>query len=44
MTPEEAGLTRVAGEALKGGDANVNAVALQSVLDGCRARIAMSRC
>jgi anthranilate phosphoribosyltransferase len=34
VTPEEAGLTRVAGEALKGGDANFNAVALQSVLDG----------
>jgi len=34
VTPEEAGLTRVAGEALKGGDANANAVALQSVLDG----------
>jgi anthranilate phosphoribosyltransferase len=34
VSPEEAGLTRVAGEALKGGDANTNAVALQSVLDG----------
>jgi anthranilate phosphoribosyltransferase len=34
VTPEEAGLTRVAGETLKGGDANANAVALQSVLDG----------
>jgi len=34
VTPEEAGLTRVGGEALKGGDAAANAVALQSVLDG----------
>jgi anthranilate phosphoribosyltransferase len=34
VTPEQAGLTRVDGEALKGGDANANAVALQSVLDG----------
>ena len=34
VMPEEAGLTRVAGEALKGGDANANAIALQSVLDG----------
>ncbi|MGA7811102.1 anthranilate phosphoribosyltransferase [Bradyrhizobium sp.] len=34
VTPEEAGLARVGGEALKGGDANANAVALQSVLDG----------
>src|SRR5487761_359972 len=34
VAPEEAGLTRVAGETLKGGDANANAVALQSVLDG----------
>jgi anthranilate phosphoribosyltransferase len=34
VTPEEAGLARVAGETLKGGDANANAVALQSVLDG----------
>jgi len=34
VTPEQAGLTCVAGEALKGGDANANAVALQSVLDG----------
>ena len=34
VTPEEAGLTRVAGETLKGGDANFNAIALQSVLDG----------
>src|ERR1700675_4216201 len=33
-TPEEAGLTRVAGEALKGGEATANAVALQSVLSG----------
>jgi anthranilate phosphoribosyltransferase len=34
VTPEEAGLSRVGGEALKGGDATANAVALQSVLDG----------
>jgi anthranilate phosphoribosyltransferase len=34
VTPEEAGLARVGGEALKGGDADANAIALQSVLDG----------
>jgi anthranilate phosphoribosyltransferase len=34
VTPEEAGLGRAGGEALKGGDANANAVALQGVLDG----------
>jgi anthranilate phosphoribosyltransferase len=34
VTPEEAGLPRVHGDALKGGDAEANAVALQSVLDG----------
>jgi anthranilate phosphoribosyltransferase len=34
VSPEEVGLKRVAGEALKGGDATANAVALQSVLDG----------
>ena len=34
VTPEEAGLTRVGGDALKGGDADANAIALQSVLDG----------
>ena len=34
VTPEEAGLSRVGGEALKGGDADANAIALQSVLDG----------
>ena len=34
VTPEDAGLTRVDGDALKGGDADANAVALQSVLDG----------
>src|ERR1700751_2125751 len=33
VTPEEAGLKRVGGEALKGGDADANAVALRSVLD-----------
>jgi anthranilate phosphoribosyltransferase len=32
--PEEADLPYAAGEALKGGDAAANAVALQSVLDG----------
>jgi anthranilate phosphoribosyltransferase len=34
VTPEEAGLARVGGDVLKGGDADANAVALQSVLDG----------
>jgi anthranilate phosphoribosyltransferase len=34
VTPEEAGLGRAGGDALKGGDANANAVALKSVLDG----------
>jgi anthranilate phosphoribosyltransferase len=34
VTPEEAGLGRASGEALKGGDADANAVALRSVLDG----------
>jgi anthranilate phosphoribosyltransferase len=34
VTPEDAGLARVGGEALKGGDADANAVALQSVLGG----------
>ena len=34
VTPEDAGLSRVDGDALKGGDAAANAVALQSVLDG----------
>ncbi len=34
MTPEEAGLKRVGGDGLKGGDASANAVALQGVLDG----------
>lgn len=34
VTPEEAGLSRVAAEALKGGDASANASALQGVLDG----------
>ena len=34
VSPEEAGLSPVAGEALKGGDATANAVALQGVLDG----------
>ena len=34
VTPEDAGLTRVGGDALKGGDAEANAVALQGVLDG----------
>lgn len=34
VTPEEAGLPRAGGEALKGGDATANAVALQGVLDG----------
>ena len=34
VSPEDVGLKRVAGEALKGGDAAANAVALQGVLDG----------
>ena len=34
VSPDDVGLKRVAGEALKGGDASANAVALQSVLDG----------
>src|SRR3954464_15168244 len=34
VTPEDAGLGRVGGEALKCGDADANAVALQSVLNG----------
>jgi anthranilate phosphoribosyltransferase len=34
VTPEEAGLERCTTDGLKGGDADANAVALQSVLDG----------
>jgi anthranilate phosphoribosyltransferase len=34
VSPEDVGLKRVAGEALKGDDAAANAVALKSVLDG----------
>jgi anthranilate phosphoribosyltransferase len=34
VMPEDGGLTRVDGGALKGGDAAANAVALQGVLDG----------
>jgi anthranilate phosphoribosyltransferase len=34
VSPEDVGLKRVAGEALKGGNSAANAVALQSVLDG----------
>src|SRR5664279_5187011 len=34
VMPEEAGLSRAGGDALKGGDADANAIALQSVLDG----------
>src|SRR5246127_805951 len=34
VTPEEAGLARCGSDGLKGGDADANAVALQSVLDG----------
>jgi anthranilate phosphoribosyltransferase len=34
VSPEQVGLKRVGGEALKGGDAASNAVALKSVLDG----------
>lgn len=36
ITPEDAGLTRSTPEALKGGDATVNAAALRRVLDGER--------
>jgi len=34
VTPEEAGLRRCSSDGLKGGDADANAAALQSVLDG----------
>src|ERR1700739_460610 len=34
VTPEEAGLARTGGDALRGGDAAANAIALQGVLDG----------
>ena len=34
VTPEEAGLSRCEAGALRGGDADANAIALQSVLDG----------
>src|SRR5689334_7245469 len=34
VSPEEAGLPRAGGDALKGGDGDANAVALQGVLDG----------
>ena len=34
MTPEDAGLTRSSPGSLKGGDADANAVALRSVLEG----------
>ena len=34
VTPDEAGLPRCGSDGLKGGDADANAVALQSVLDG----------
>ena len=34
MTPEDAGLTCCGGDALKGGDADANAVALSGVLNG----------
>src|SRR5690242_8565584 len=34
VTPEDAGLGRVGGEALKGGDATFNGIALKGVLDG----------
>jgi anthranilate phosphoribosyltransferase len=34
VTPQEAGLANASGEALKGGDADANAIALQGVLDG----------
>jgi anthranilate phosphoribosyltransferase len=34
VTPEEAGLSRVSGDALKGGDPDANALAMQGVLNG----------
>ncbi len=34
VTPQEAGLAIASGEALRGGDADANAIALQGVLDG----------
>jgi anthranilate phosphoribosyltransferase len=34
ITPDDAGLPRASGDALKGGDAEANAIALQGVLDG----------
>jgi anthranilate phosphoribosyltransferase len=34
VTPEDAGLPRAGGDALKGGDADANAVALRGVLEG----------
>jgi anthranilate phosphoribosyltransferase len=34
ITPDDAGLPRASGDALKGGDASANAVALKGVLDG----------
>jgi anthranilate phosphoribosyltransferase len=34
VTPEDAGLTCCNGDALRGGDADANAIALQSVLNG----------
>jgi anthranilate phosphoribosyltransferase len=34
VTPEDAGLARIGGDALKGGDADANAIALRGVLDG----------
>jgi anthranilate phosphoribosyltransferase len=36
VTPEDAGLSRAGGEALKGGDADANAAALRAVLEGER--------
>lgn len=36
VTPEDVGLTRAPADAVKGGDAKVNALALRAVLDGAR--------
>ena len=44
VTPEEAGFARVDGEALKGGDADANAVALQACSTASRVHFAMSPC
>ena len=44
VTPEDAGLTCCSGDALKGGDADANAVALRACSTASPAPIATSRC